>query len=87
MIEVVTRSNTISKIQKQCAGAVGAFKDEVLFKWLSEKNPDEMSLKMAIENVCRPYTSPPNSSSLLPLVEVIASPHTSSGSEIGTTTI
>jgi hypothetical protein len=51
MIEVVTRSNTISKIQKQYAGAVGAFKDEVLFKWLSDKNTDEMSLKMAIENV------------------------------------
>ena len=51
MIEVVTKSNTISKIQKQYAGAVGAFKDQLLLKWLQEKNPEEMALKMAVENV------------------------------------
>jgi len=50
MIEVVTRSNTISKIQKQMSGAMGAFKDEVLFKWLQEKNPEEAEIKTAIEN-------------------------------------
>eukprot|EP01127_Copromyxa_protea_P008788 TRINITY_DN2020_c0_g1_i6.p1 TRINITY_DN2020_c0_g1~~TRINITY_DN2020_c0_g1_i6.p1 ORF type:complete len:638 (-),score=92.32 TRINITY_DN2020_c0_g1_i6:16-1929(-) len=50
MIEVVTRSNTISKIQKQFGGAVGAFRDEVLFKWLREKNPDDVALKTAVEN-------------------------------------
>jgi len=39
MIEVVTSSNTISKIQKEMGGgAVGAFKDNVLTRWLEEKN-------------------------------------------------
>jgi len=51
MIEVVTRSNTVSKIQKQMAGSMGAFKDEVLFKWLQEKNPEENDIKTAVENV------------------------------------
>eukprot|EP01126_Amoeba_proteus_P051292 TRINITY_DN6117_c0_g1_i22.p1 TRINITY_DN6117_c0_g1~~TRINITY_DN6117_c0_g1_i22.p1 ORF type:complete len:751 (+),score=168.27 TRINITY_DN6117_c0_g1_i22:90-2255(+) len=50
MIEVVLRSNTISKIQKQIGGAIGAFDDEILFKWLVEKNPGEASIQLAIEN-------------------------------------
>lgn len=33
------------------AGSMGAFKDEVLFKWLQEKNPKVDDLKQAIEYV------------------------------------
>jgi len=38
MIEVVTSSNTISKIQKEMSGVMGAFKDNVLKNWLEQKN-------------------------------------------------
>ncbi len=53
MVEVVTSSQTISKIQKKMAGSMGAFKDEVIFKWLQRENPEELALKMAVENVRR----------------------------------
>jgi len=49
-VEVVTHSKTVSKIQKQMAGSLGAFKDEVLFNWLKEQNPEESQLTRAIEN-------------------------------------
>jgi len=38
MIEVVTSSNTICKIQKEMSGLMGAFKDNVLKSWLEVKN-------------------------------------------------
>jgi len=52
MIEVVTSSQTISKIQKEYGGgATGAFKDEVLFKWFREFNPDDTKLQnVVVEN-------------------------------------
>jgi len=50
MVEIVTHSQTISKIQKKIAGAMGAWDDEVLFKWLEEHNPDVSQLKVSIEN-------------------------------------
>jgi len=50
MIEVVTSSNTLSKIQKQVAGASGAFNDECLAKWMKTYNPDEMTYKIAVDN-------------------------------------
>lgn len=52
MVEVVTNSNTVSKIQKEMAGSsLGAFDDTVLFAWLQRENPDVQNLKVAIENV------------------------------------
>lgn len=53
MVEVVTKSNTISAIQKDYGGgAAGAFKDEVIFKWLQEKNSagGEDAMKLVVEN-------------------------------------
>jgi len=50
MIEVVTKSNTISKIQKQIAGASGAFDDTCTEKWLKDKNKDPVLYKLAVDN-------------------------------------
>jgi len=51
MVEIVTQSNTVSKIQKEIAGsAMGAFSDRAIFDWLQLWNKDDMSLKLAAEN-------------------------------------
>ncbi|KJE92194.1 phosphatidylinositol 3-kinase [Capsaspora owczarzaki ATCC 30864] len=50
MIEVVMNSNTVCNIQKdKGGGAHGAFKDDPLYKWLVEKNPDEKATERAVE--------------------------------------
>eukprot|EP01123_Difflugia_compressa_P003694 TRINITY_DN1496_c0_g1_i1.p1 TRINITY_DN1496_c0_g1~~TRINITY_DN1496_c0_g1_i1.p1 ORF type:complete len:482 (-),score=84.89 TRINITY_DN1496_c0_g1_i1:139-1584(-) len=51
LVEVVTRSQTISKIQVLTGGTVmGAFNDEVLAKWLRQVNPDDTYYKQAVVN-------------------------------------
>eukprot|EP01126_Amoeba_proteus_P004228 TRINITY_DN11421_c0_g4_i3.p1 TRINITY_DN11421_c0_g4~~TRINITY_DN11421_c0_g4_i3.p1 ORF type:complete len:857 (-),score=216.68 TRINITY_DN11421_c0_g4_i3:53-2623(-) len=50
MIEVVTSSNTISKIQKAMAGPLGAFQDDVIFNWLKAQNPTNTEIINAVEN-------------------------------------
>eukprot|EP01125_Pyxidicula_operculata_P022262 TRINITY_DN899_c0_g1_i1.p1 TRINITY_DN899_c0_g1~~TRINITY_DN899_c0_g1_i1.p1 ORF type:complete len:1494 (+),score=277.61 TRINITY_DN899_c0_g1_i1:56-4537(+) len=45
MIEVVTNSQTISKIQKEMAGDLGALKDECLFQWLLKENKESLNEK------------------------------------------
>lgn len=54
VIEIVPNANTVAKIQKEGAGLIrGAFKDEVLVKWLERKNPDPAVLKSAVETFMR----------------------------------
>lgn len=50
LVEVVTKSQTISKIQKQKGAVMGAFADEVLSKWLKQVNPDDIYYKQAVIN-------------------------------------
>jgi len=54
MVEIVTSSNTVSKIQKEMAGgAIGAFSNSVIFEWLLKWNTDDMAIKLAAENFTR----------------------------------
>ena len=40
LIEVVLKSSTIAKIQKQQGGARKAFDKKILYSWLKSKNPN-----------------------------------------------
>uniref|UniRef100_A0A6B2KX87 phosphatidylinositol 3-kinase n=1 Tax=Arcella intermedia TaxID=1963864 RepID=A0A6B2KX87_9EUKA len=50
LVEVVTKSQTLSKIQKEKGAVMGAFDDYVLAKWLKQVNPDEVLYKQAVLN-------------------------------------
>jgi len=51
LIEVVTSSNTIAKIQKKQGGASAVFKNEVLFEWFVEvNNRENTKIKTVVEN-------------------------------------
>lgn len=53
VIEVVLKSSTIAKIQKKSRGARGAFDKKLLYQWLKDQNPDQVSLDKAVENFTR----------------------------------
>jgi len=59
VIEIVPNATTVAKIQKEGGGLIrGAFKDEVLTKWLEKKNTDGDKMKKAIKtftNSCAGY--------------------------------
>ena len=46
---MVLKTSTIAKIQKK-KGHMGAFDKKILFQWLKEQNPDQVSLEKAIDN-------------------------------------
>jgi phosphatidylinositol-4,5-bisphosphate 3-kinase len=49
MIEVVTQSLTVAKIQKDYGGSLGALKDDCLYNWLKEKNSRTVDFEKAVE--------------------------------------
>jgi len=50
MLEVVTNSMTIAKIQKAHDGALSEFKEDVLYTWLAAQNKTASEFENAIEN-------------------------------------
>jgi len=50
MLEVVTNSMTIAKIQKAHEGALSEFKEDVLYRWLTSHNKKPQEFETAIEN-------------------------------------
>uniref|UniRef100_A0A7S3G0V9 phosphatidylinositol 3-kinase n=1 Tax=Palpitomonas bilix TaxID=652834 RepID=A0A7S3G0V9_9EUKA len=53
MIEVVENAETVANIQKRFGGAMGAFLEEPIMKWLNHNRPATVSAEEVIENFVR----------------------------------
>lgn len=49
MIEMVTKSETLRKIQTE-HGLTGSFKDKPIAEWLAKHNPSELEYTRAVQN-------------------------------------
>ena len=41
LIEVVQKSQTVARIQLKLGGVTGVFRDDILFKWIKDLQPDQ----------------------------------------------